>query len=120
MGKGNEADGAGTSERPDDVEHPDAYSRLGALMTRLHVYGLETVLQRRKLIVINPKAPGCCDYVPRLADTITCKPREDDGGRLWFVTSWGEPIAEANHIVDAALTVATTLGAATSESGAGE
>ncbi|WP_131740806.1 hypothetical protein [Actinomadura roseirufa] len=120
MGKGNEAGEIDPGERSGDADHPDAYARLGALMSRLHVYGLETVLQRRKLIVINPKAPGCCDYVPRPADTIACKPREDDGGRLWFVTSWGEPIAEANHIVDAALTVATTLGAATSESGAGE
>ncbi|WP_131738365.1 hypothetical protein [Actinomadura roseirufa] len=103
-----------------EPEHPDAYARLGALMSRLHAYGLETVLQRRKLIVVNPEASGCCDDVPRLADTVTCRPRRDDGGRLWFWTSWGEPIAEANHIVDAALTVATTLRAVTSGSGTGE
>ncbi|WP_131742356.1 hypothetical protein [Actinomadura roseirufa] len=103
-----------TDTRP-EPEHPDAYARLGALMSRLHAYGLETVLQRRKLIAVNPKAPGCCDDVPRRADTITCKPRPDDGDRLWFWTSWGEPIAEANHIVDAALTVATTLGAPMSQ-----
>ncbi|WP_131736052.1 hypothetical protein [Actinomadura roseirufa] len=70
-----------------EPEHPDAYARLGALMSRLHAYGLETVLQRRKLIVFNPKAPGCCPDVPRPADTITCKARQDDDGRAWFFTS---------------------------------
>ncbi|WP_131736018.1 hypothetical protein [Actinomadura roseirufa] len=108
------------SERLDQTNYPDAYARLGALMSRLHVYGLKTVLQRRSLIVINPNLPGCCEGAPQPADTITCGPREDDGGRAWFFTSWGKPIAEASHIVDAALTVATTLGAPTSESGAGE
>ncbi|WP_131737816.1 hypothetical protein [Actinomadura roseirufa] len=77
-------------------------------MSRRHAFGLETVLQRRKLIVINPKAPGCCPDVPRPADTVTCKPRAEDGERLWFFTSWGKPIAEADRIVDAAELPAST------------
>ncbi|WP_131741642.1 hypothetical protein [Actinomadura roseirufa] len=89
-------------------------------MSRLQIYGLKTVLQRRSLIVINPNLPGCCEGAPQPADTITCKPRPDDGGRLWYFTSWQEPIAEADHVVDAALSVATTLGAPTDQSGAGE
>ncbi|WP_131738577.1 hypothetical protein [Actinomadura roseirufa] len=104
----------------DGTEHPDAYGRLGALMARLQIYELKTVLQRRSLIVLNPNLPGCCEGAPQPADTITCKRREDDGGRLWFFTSWGEPIAEADRVVDAALSVATTLGAPTDEGRAGE
>ncbi|WP_131736223.1 hypothetical protein [Actinomadura roseirufa] len=111
------AEGDGARPEP---EHPDAHARLGALMSRLQVYGLETVLQRRKLLVINPNPPGCCPDVRRPADTIMCRPRDDDGARLWFFTSWGEPIAEAERIVDAALIVATTLGAPTEQADAGE
>ncbi|WP_165495316.1 hypothetical protein [Actinomadura roseirufa] len=58
--------------------------------------------------------------MPCPADTITCEPRRDDGDRLWFWTSWSKPIAEANHIVDAALAVATALGAPMDQGGAGE
>ncbi|WP_131738395.1 hypothetical protein [Actinomadura roseirufa] len=108
------------SDARSESEHPDAYGRLGALMSRLHAYGLETDLRRGELVVINPKVPGCCVDLPRAADTITCRPREDDGGRLWFHTSWGEPIAQANHIIDAALTVATTLRAPTPQGSADE
>ena len=41
------------------------------------------------------------------ADTITCQPREDDGGRLWFFTGDGTPISEADdaHLDDAAILV---------------
>ncbi|WP_131738100.1 hypothetical protein [Actinomadura roseirufa] len=120
MGRVSEAGESGTSECPDGTDHPDAYARLGALMSRLHIYGLTTVLQRCGLTVINPKAVGCCPDVPHPADTITCKAREDDGGRSWFFTSWGEPIAEADRIVDAALIVATTLGAPMKHGCAGE
>ncbi|WP_131735724.1 hypothetical protein [Actinomadura roseirufa] len=93
----------------DTGAHPDAHVRLGALTSRLHAYGLHTVLQRRRLTVVNPNRPGCCAASPRPADTITCRPRPDDGGRLWFFTSWGTPITEACHIIDAALTIASTL-----------
>ncbi|TDD93026.1 hypothetical protein [Actinomadura rubrisoli] len=88
-----------------------AYARLGALMTRLHTYDLKTALQRRGLIVSNPAKAGCCEQGPQRADTITCKPREDDAHRLWFYSSWGEPIAEADHIIDAAVIIAGRLGA---------
>ncbi|GLZ16150.1 hypothetical protein Acsp04_63850 [Actinomadura sp. NBRC 104425] len=37
--------------------------------------------------------------------TITCRPREEDGGRLWFFTGDGEPISETGggHERDAVL-----------------
>jgi hypothetical protein len=39
--------------------------------------------------------------------TITCRPRAEDGGRLWLFTEEGEPIGEADgeHLDDAALHV---------------
>ncbi|WP_131735608.1 hypothetical protein [Actinomadura roseirufa] len=111
MSEDNEADKTGVEEYPDDIEHSEAFGRLGALMSRLHAYGLETDLQPRGLIVVNARAAGCCAEVPHPADTVTCRAREEDGGRLWLFHSWGEPIAEADRIVDAALVVATTLGA---------
>ncbi|WP_131743052.1 hypothetical protein [Actinomadura roseirufa] len=86
MSKDHEAEGADPNERLDGIEHPDGYGRLGALMSRLQIYGLKTVLQRGGLIVINPNLPGCCEGAPQPADTITCRPREDDGERLWFFT----------------------------------
>ncbi|WP_131738097.1 hypothetical protein [Actinomadura roseirufa] len=89
-------------------------------MSRLHAYGLETTLRRCGLTVVNARVAGCCAEVPHPADTVTCKAREDDGGRAWFFTSWGEPIAEADRIVDAALIVATTLGTPTEHGCAGE
>ncbi|WP_131741249.1 hypothetical protein [Actinomadura roseirufa] len=91
-----------------EPEHPDAYARLGALMTRLHVHGMTTVLQRRSLIVINARGDGEGDPA-QPSDTLTCGPREDDGGRLWFFGAWGNPIAEAGDIVGAAVVLTGKL-----------
>ncbi|TDD65675.1 hypothetical protein [Actinomadura rubrisoli] len=85
--------------------HPHAYPHLASLQARLNGQGFKTRLDSSSLIVIARQDEG-----PRLADTITCRRRDSDGGRLWFWTSWGEPIAEAEHIVDAAVIIAANLG----------
>ncbi|TDD60234.1 hypothetical protein E1298_46165 [Actinomadura rubrisoli] len=91
------------------ARHPHAYPRLAALQSRLETYRLEMILQASSLIVINPRGTGCTARYTRLADTITCCPRQDDGGRLWFFTSWNDPIAEAERVVDAAVAIAGYL-----------
>ncbi|MFD0685891.1 hypothetical protein [Actinomadura fibrosa] len=84
-------------------------SRLYALGARLTVHGFETVLTARGLSVLNHEAPGCCDLVSCRSDCIQCRPRRDDSDRLWFFTSWGHPIAEAERVIDAAVLVAGYL-----------
>jgi hypothetical protein len=54
---------------------------------------------------MDPKVAGCCDEVAHAADTITCRPRTGDGDRMWFWTSWGEPIAEADRIIEAKMVI---------------
>lgn len=89
-----------------------AQARLGALMQRLDLYRLDVRLKLDGLLVTNPFRDGCCDGSPEPGDTVTCRPRPDDGGRLWFAHSWGEWISEADRVVDAAMCVASRLGAA--------
>ncbi|MFD0686829.1 hypothetical protein [Actinomadura fibrosa] len=86
-----------------------ACALLAALNNRLEVYRLDTVLEGCSLVVLNPHAIGCCEQVHRPADRITCRRRGDDGGRWWFWTSWGQPIAEADRVVDAAVIIAGYL-----------
>nr|BFE35189.1 hypothetical protein GCM10010200_074400 [Actinomadura rugatobispora] len=88
----------------DATTNPDP---LEALAGYLLGQGLKVERTKRGLKVINRDITGCCSA--NAADTITCGPRRKDGGRLWFWTSWGEPIAEANHIVDAALIIRSNL-----------
>jgi hypothetical protein len=78
---------------------------LAALGAYLGAHGFAVELTARGLVVRNPDVPGCCEEVKVTSDTITCRPRDTDGGRLWFFTSWGEPIAEADRIVDARIFV---------------
>ncbi|GLZ05006.1 hypothetical protein Acsp03_24720 [Actinomadura sp. NBRC 104412] len=86
-------------------------ARLFELQNALHRHGLDATLTARGLVVRNYHAPGCCIDNPCAADTITCRPRHDDGDRLWFYTSWNHPFAEADpaRIPDAALTVRSYL-----------
>ncbi|TDB91491.1 hypothetical protein E1264_01480 [Actinomadura sp. KC216] len=77
--------------------------RLAALGAHLSARRLEVELTTRGLSVKNPDVPGCCPEVGRLSDVITCRPRVEDDARLWFYTSWNEPVAEAGHITDAAV-----------------
>jgi len=84
-------------------------SALAALAAHLGTRRFVTDLRADGLHVKNPEMQGCCDGVRRASDTITCRPREADGGRLWFWTSWGEPIAEADQVINASVTVLGNL-----------
>jgi hypothetical protein len=77
----------------------------------LSAKGFTVDLQAGGLKVTNPEVTGCCEDVRRASDTITCRKRDSDGGRLWLWTSWGEPIAEADHITDATTAVMGYLAA---------
>ncbi|QFG23614.1 hypothetical protein [Actinomadura sp. WMMB 499] len=77
---------------------PDPLACLGA---HLSARRLDVDLTARGLRVTNPDGAGCCAEANAAADVITCRPRPDDGGREWFWTSWNEPIAEADRIVEA-------------------
>ncbi|MFC4054643.1 hypothetical protein ACFOY4_33555 [Actinomadura syzygii] len=77
-----------------------AGARLGALRDRLDVCGYDLDLDETGLTVVAPVSDG-----PRMADKVTCRPRDSDGGALWFWTSWGEPIAQADRIIDAQVVI---------------
>ncbi|MFC5747287.1 hypothetical protein [Actinomadura rugatobispora] len=72
---------------------------LAALGAHLGAHGFAVELTVRGLVVRNAGA----DY------TVTCNPRAEDGGRLWFFGSGGEPIAESDHITDARIFVMVRL-----------
>lgn len=83
------------------------------LERRLEAYELVTRLtDDGALVVRNVARSGCCDLVSHLSDRICVRRRTDDGGRPWFFTSWGEPIAEAERVVDASVRIAGYLKAA--------
>jgi hypothetical protein len=91
------------------MTQPDPLAALGA---HLAAHGFKVDLTADGLRVINPKVGGCCAEVPYAADTITCRPRRDDGDRLWLWTSWGEPLAEADRITDATMAIRGNLAGA--------
>src|SRR5262245_46996284 len=90
---------------------------LAALGAYLGAHGLAVELTARGLKVTNKQVSGCCDEVSYASDTITCRKRTDDGGRLWFWNSSGKPIAEADRIVDAALIIRSDLSGTSAERG---
>ncbi|MBO2464694.1 hypothetical protein J4709_44710 [Actinomadura sp. LCR2-06] len=71
----------------------------------MSAHRLAVELTSRGLRVTNPDVPGCCDESGSASDLITCRARGEDFGNAWFWTSWGEPIARADRIVDAAVVV---------------
>ncbi|GAA2398279.1 hypothetical protein GCM10010191_01240 [Actinomadura vinacea] len=97
------------------MARPNPLARLGA---HLGAHGFAVDLTDRGLTVSNPEVAGCCPEVARTSDTITCRSRREDGGRLWFWSSWGQPLAEADHITDALIAVKINLaGRDTAEGG---
>jgi hypothetical protein len=58
-----------------------------------------------------PDEHGCICYngEARRTEIITCAPRSDDGGRLWFFDFHGEPLDEATHVIDAAMQIGGRL-----------
>ncbi|MFI0354578.1 hypothetical protein [Actinomadura sp. 9N407] len=79
---------------------------LAVLDAFLSACGFTTERRASGLRVVNPQVMGCCSLV---ADTIGCRARDEDQ-RVWFWTSWGEPIAPADRISDAALAVMAYMG----------
>jgi hypothetical protein len=82
----------------------DPLAVLGAFLAAC---GFTTERTTGGLKVVNPQVMGCCSLV---ADTITCRMRDEDSGTVWFWTSWGEAIAPADRVSDAALAVMAYLG----------
>ncbi|WP_433228090.1 hypothetical protein [Actinomadura formosensis] len=77
--------------------------RLAALGAHLSARGYQIDFLGTWLKVTNADASGCC--ARRLSDTVTCRARPDDGNRWWYFTSWGEPIAPADQVTDAAVSI---------------
>ncbi|GAA1544550.1 hypothetical protein GCM10009678_29020 [Actinomadura kijaniata] len=99
-----------TDARPATVATTDpAHARLATLAAQLRGQHLSTSLRRNGLTVRNIEAPGCCEDNPVLSDTITCRPFDRDGGHLWFFTSSGDPIIEADRIADAVVRIKDSL-----------
>lgn len=69
------------------------------LGAHLRGHGYETELTGDGLLIRDTTARGCCGIHPAMV--VLCTPREDDGGRLWFITSWREPLAEHDQITQA-------------------
>lgn len=80
-----------TSTTPMQVD-----SKLYALGAHLNgIAGLDAILRDNTLVVTRGK----------LREVITCQPRPSDSDRLWFWDSRRRPIAEADHITDAAVQI---------------
>lgn len=65
-------------------------------------------LTTKGLRVTDPRVSASRDEGAAVSDLITCRERLDDAGVLWFY-SQGEPVAEAELVIDAAVTVAGRL-----------
>lgn len=83
--------------------------RLAALAAHLAARKLDVDLGPDGLRVTNPQVKGCC--AKNAADTVSCRPRDEDAGSLWYFTSWGEPIAPADRVTEAAVFVLGRLAA---------
>ncbi|QXJ20654.1 hypothetical protein AGRA3207_001406 [Actinomadura graeca] len=88
----------------DGTEHRHAYPRLYELMSALQVRHLDVELRASPLaLLVTRRDSGA-------RQTVTCKPRVTDHDRMWFFDeASNEPIAEAAHIVDAAVIIAGHL-----------
>ncbi|GAA3965953.1 hypothetical protein GCM10023085_55560 [Actinomadura viridis] len=74
-------------------------NRLAALGAHLSARGYEVDLIDQGLRVVNTQV------TPHTTITITCCPRPEDGGRGWFFTASGDPVAEAGRIIDAGVDI---------------
>jgi len=94
------------SERFDGTEHRHAYPRLYELMSALQGrrFSVELRASPLAILVTRPDDPAGA------TQTITCKPRPTDFDRMWFYDdATGEPIAETEYTVDAAVIIAGYL-----------
>lgn len=85
----------------------NAQDRLAALGAHLSARRFDVELTARGLRVADPRVPRARDGGAAI-DLITCRERPEDASVLWFYF-WGEPIAEADQVVDAAVTVVGKL-----------
>ncbi|MEU9022327.1 hypothetical protein [Actinomadura sp. NPDC048394] len=82
----------------------EVVARLHALAVRLDTYKtLEVECVTGAVRVRRRDVPGCCGLAR--GDRITCRKRREDNDRLWFYTSWREPIAPHSAITDAAMRI---------------
>lgn len=90
---------------PSDA-HPHSYARLFALMSNLTPRGFTCSIDESgsTLLVLAPNASG-----PRAAIDVVCKPRQEDGGNLWYWTSYGKPLANGEDVVGAAVALVGIL-----------
>ncbi|MFE9099822.1 hypothetical protein [Actinomadura geliboluensis] len=96
-------DGAEQVEAQLAVEEA-ARARLGALQARLLACGFEADLDGGELTVTAPVGDG-----PRLCEVVTCRPRLDADGELWFFDGGGKPVEVASHVVDAVVVLGASL-----------
>jgi hypothetical protein len=76
--------------------HMQADAKLYALGARLNgIAGVDATLRDSTLTVTRGDR----------TERVTCSPRPSDGDRLWFWDAERKPIAEAEHVIDAAVTV---------------
>ncbi|GAA3962156.1 hypothetical protein GCM10023085_50830 [Actinomadura viridis] len=78
-------------------------NRLAALGAHLSARGYEVDLIEQGLRVINTQV------TPNTTVTITCRARPEDGGRRWFFTTSGDPVAEAGRVIDAGVDIMSRL-----------
>ncbi|GAA2432064.1 hypothetical protein GCM10010191_52480 [Actinomadura vinacea] len=72
---------------------------LEALCTVLRAHRLTAEMTPDGLHVTNPETTSCRPEHP--SATIVARRREDDGGRVWFLTTGGCPLGEADNFPDA-------------------
>ncbi|MEV5826731.1 hypothetical protein AB0L25_14230 [Spirillospora sp. NPDC052242] len=74
---------------------------LAALAAHLSARRLQVESTARGLRIENPDVPGCGPEASPATVTVTCRPRSDDGDRMWFFGPGHEPVAEADQIMNA-------------------
>jgi hypothetical protein len=77
---------------------------LAALGAHLGAHGFGIELTAQGLKVSHPRGG-------KAVDTVTCRARAEDGGRVWFYSGSGRPIAEAERIIDAKMVILGGLAA---------
>ncbi|QXJ21966.1 hypothetical protein AGRA3207_002884 [Actinomadura graeca] len=94
------------SDRFDGTEHRHAYPKLHDLMGTLQGRRFAVHLRASPLAIIVTRPDDPTDA----RQTVTCKPRATDQDRMWFYDDAnGEPIAEAEDIIGAAVIIAGNL-----------
>ncbi|GAA4059327.1 hypothetical protein [Actinomadura miaoliensis] len=78
---------------------------LGLLAMQLSAGDLLVKPTARGLRVTEPQVDGCRAEGAAAGVVVTCRPRLEDGGALWFYTSRQEPIAPADNVTDAVVAI---------------